>query len=476
MVGYQPLPTQDNAQDSPTVSSTTISQKVWSPLVRTCMQQATQKKKLKLLLLGTCIFLCGGFWVLVYSKQTTLITPKLHKIHRYILAKYTGDLSHISTLHPIDDAKLNSTFHPMIDRNYHVINNTCTHPINKVGFSKTHKTASSALQNILFRYGKEYNWTFALYEEGSQLGPPHNQYKLDEPFQSSWLDNLYWRPMVQQQGGYNAFAVHANWNKKEVEKILGKEAAYITILRNPVDQFESMYSYMRFEKHYNKTLHQFVEDVIKNEIDLPRVNSYLGRNQQFWDLGRKPRDIKTEGQVIKAIKEIEREFDLVLIAEDMESSLVLLSQVLCWPINHFTTLQVNTRKKSHQIEMSDEVREVLKEWLWQDEMLYTYFKQVLDRRKQNYGLEILESKVGELKKMNAQVKKVCVEGISNNEELSSEFKPWSNDIIGYKINESVSWCKYYGMVENRFIDLLRNTQRIRFQDWMLDQSESDETN
>ena len=33
------------------------------------------------------------------------------------------------------------------------------------------------------------------------------------------------------QGGYNAFAVHANWNKNEVEKILGKEAAYITILR-----------------------------------------------------------------------------------------------------------------------------------------------------------------------------------------------------------------------------------------------------
>lgn len=243
-----------------------------------------------------------------------------------------------------------------------------------------------------------------------------------------------------------------------------------------MDQFESMYSYMKFEKHYNKTLAQFVEDVIKNEIDLPRVNSYLGRNQQFWDLGRKPRDTKTEGQVIKAIKEIETEFDLVLIAEDMESSLVLLSQVLCWPINHFTTLQVNTRKKSHQISMSDEVREILKEWLWQDEMLYTYFKQVLDRRKQNYGIEILESKVGELKKMNEQVKKVCVEGISNNEELSSEFKPWSNDIIGYKINESVSWCKYYGMVENRFIDFLRNTQRIRFQDWMLDQPESDETN
>ena len=33
------------------------------------------------------------------------------------------------------------------------------------------------------------------------------------------------------------------------------------------------------------------------------------------------------------------------------------------------------------------------------------------------------------------------------------------------------------MVENRFIDFLRNTQRIRYQDWMLDQPEQeDETN
>ena len=51
-------------------------------------------------------------------------------------------------------------------------------PVTKIGFLKTHKTASSTVQNILMRYGRNSNWSFAMYATGSHLGPPGNQYNL----------------------------------------------------------------------------------------------------------------------------------------------------------------------------------------------------------------------------------------------------------------------------------------------------------
>jgi len=468
--GYQPLATEDSSESSDRGLKTRV--RVLNHVVKGITQLTSmQKKRARLWLLGTCVILCGGFWVLVYTSDNSLTSSKWHQIHRYIITKYKGGY-YSTNLHHVDQHKLNSTYSSMLEK-YKAHNNTCRTPATKVGFCKTHKTASSALQNILFRYGKDNNWTFAFYDEGSQLGPPHHQYNLIEPFVASWLDVVSWRPMVKQQG-YDAFAVHAMWNKAEVAKLLGKSAAYITILREPVEQFESMYSYMKFEKELGMTLQQYVDIVVKDDLPDRRIHTYLGRNQQLWDLGRKPKDTETEEQVIQVIKQIEKEFDIVLIAEDMDSSLVLLSQELCWPINHFTTLKVNTRIKSKQIAITDDVRNTLRDWLWAEQMLYDYFKQVLDRRKLNYGLKALEAKVDELRRMNAQVEKVCVEGTSlSHEELSAEFKPWSDDVIGYKINDSVPWCKYYGMVENRFIDLLRETQRGRFQDWMLNQPEED---
>ena len=56
-------------------------------------------------------------------------------------------------------------------------------PAGKIGFAKTHKTASSTVQNIFLRWGLQQGWNFALLTSGSHLGPPNNQYVLDQPFQ-----------------------------------------------------------------------------------------------------------------------------------------------------------------------------------------------------------------------------------------------------------------------------------------------------
>ena len=103
---------------------------------------------------------------------------------------------------------------------------------------------------------------------------------------------------------------------------------------------------------------------------IARVNSYLGRNQQLWDLGLPASQIQNQSRVEQKIAEIASDFDLVMIAEQFDESLVLLSDLLCWPLANMTSLKVNARKSSAVEKLSPKARDILREWLWADQMLY----------------------------------------------------------------------------------------------------------
>ena len=142
--------------------------------------------------------------------------------------------------------------------------------------------------------------------------------------------------------GYQAVVLHTMWSQQEVEKVLGKGAIYITILRDPVDQFESLYSFAHFESKLHENIEGFVRKYVEREhemprmngIEAPRMNGYLGRNQQLWDLGLT--DTSNFDLVKAKVQELDKNFHLVMIAEHFEESLVLLSHQLCWPLANMT--------------------------------------------------------------------------------------------------------------------------------------------
>ena len=57
---------------------------------------------------------------------------------------------------------------------------------------------------------------------------------------------------------YNIAACHTIWDQPEFEKLLGPEATYFTILRDPSDAFESLYSYMNFQGELRMGLSEFL--------------------------------------------------------------------------------------------------------------------------------------------------------------------------------------------------------------------------
>eukprot|EP00092_Neocalanus_flemingeri_P013696 GFUD01014772.1.p1 GENE.GFUD01014772.1~~GFUD01014772.1.p1 ORF type:complete len:468 (+),score=86.57 GFUD01014772.1:70-1473(+) len=344
---------------------------------------------------------------------------------------------------------------------------SCSDPVSKVGFMKTHKTASSTVQNILLRYGLNSDWNFVMLSSGSHLGPPSNQYSLTKPFSSAWIETVPWHAMAQDQG-YNIFALHTKWDQGEVERVLGSGAKYVTILRDPVDEFESLYNYVHFEKTFQMDLEQFVSTYVGGRRPIQRVSGYLGRNQQLWDLGMDKKDITNHEAVKLKIKQMDEDFDLVMIAEDFDSSLALLSDALCWPLVNMTSLKLNARKKSAIEKLSPKSRKILKDWLWADYMLYDYFKKELEQKKKVYGYQSLEEEVVKLQKLNDEVKADCVlEVVQNSKTLTSDFVPWSKDVLAFKINEEKDYCKYFGISENHFIEHLRQLQMDRLKMWSL---------
>lgn len=76
----------------------------------------------------------------------------------------------------------------------------------------------------------------------------------------------------------------------------------------------------------------------------------MGLNQQLFDLSV-DLDLNSvdKRDIGWHIRQLSQQFDLVLIAEYMDESLVLLSHLLRVPLNEVVSLKVNARKEENKV-------------------------------------------------------------------------------------------------------------------------------
>ena len=295
---------------------------------------------------------------------------------------------------------------------------------------------------VSFRHAYRSKLNVVVPKEGLYLGT-------DILFNRNLLEDAPWANL-----SFQIFTLHGRWNFIEVDQLMGSNTKYITVIRDPVDVFESFFGYSELHKFYGVNLTTFIENV-KDEPNSKfynrRRSNYIGRNQISWDFGVDPKDFDNMPAIRKKIFEIEKHFDLVMIAERMDESLVLLQDVLCWPTEHVTHLDLNQRKRENTVQLTDQQRQVLRTWLRADYAIYDYFREKFDQRvasarssaaldfnlDEREDLDYFDEKVLQLQIANDDLARRCVIDHVDTSQLSDAFRSTAHkprNTMGYAVN------------------------------------------
>lgn len=274
---------------------------------------------------------------------------------------------------------------------------TC-HSVGNVLFLKTHKTGGSSIANILLRFAKTRDLTVAL--------PRKQIFSFYWPwsFQVNFVDNV---PGSKP----NILCSHARYNQTTMRLIMPIDTKFITILRHPVSRFESAFLFEDFPSFLgissaSNPFYQFLQHIDKFK---PEINTmYTLRNGMSFDLGLEPEEFDKTEVITNFITSVEKDFQLVLIMEYFDESLILLKRLFCWSLDDIFYLKHNSRlhtlKKHH---IPRQFRNTFLEWNKADVVLYQHFNQTF-WKKVNSQDENFWSEVKLLKQKSLELEKECL--------------------------------------------------------------------
>lgn len=281
----------------------------------------------------------------------------------------------------------------------------CT-PKKHVLFLKTHKTGGSTVTNILNRFGDKRNLVFAL-----PSPPNHYKFGWTKPFDASYVD----RKLIPQSHP-DILCNHARFNEKQMKAVMPADTAFITILRDPLANFPSVFEYMDVayvSKLKGRTISQNI-DIFLHKVNDYFINyfrrvgsaSYLLRNGQFFDLGHKMQRVRKQKHVYPHIKQLERIFDFVLITEYFDESLILMKRKFCWELEDVVYFKFLERT-SGETQLSATAEEKIRTWSQADTILYEHFKERLTQEILKQGQDFYDE-VEQLREFNKKLREKCI--------------------------------------------------------------------
>lgn len=293
-------------------------------------------------------------------------------------------------------------------------------PHTHIMFLKTHKTASSTVLNMLYRFGEERGLRFAL-PLGYQLGYPL-------PFNAHRVKG-YRGPGAPE---FSIMGNHMRFNRAEVEKVMPADAFYFSIVRDPVALAESSFAYYKevapaFRKA--KSLGDFADNPRKYYD--PRLrNNHYARNLLWFDFGMDHNANFSIPLARLGEKMVKQVFKLILVSEYFDQSMILLRHALCWPLDAVVSFSLNARqlkpekvsnswvgkvaavqsqaKMPPNLSLTEDQREKLREWNALDWSLYQAFNRTFWEKIHKFGLARMEQEVALLRTRREDLARVCL--------------------------------------------------------------------
>lgn len=331
-------------------------------------------------------------------------------------------------------------------------------PVTNIMFLKTHKTASSTVLNILYRFAETHNLSVAL--------PAGPRFHLGYP----WFFVRRYVEGVRQDGPLRRFNImcnHLRFNPPEVQKVMPNGSLYFSILRDPVSQLESSFTYYRDyapafaaapsleaflaapRAYYNATLD---------------LRDACARNHMWFDLGFDPNAPPDDEAYVRArLAEAGRRFPLVLIAEHFDESMVLLRRRLRWRLDDVVSFKVNARGPGSVTRLTPEGRERARRWCALDWRLYRHFNRTFwAALRAELGPRRLRAEVAALRARRRELAALCLQDSApkNSSQITDRrlqpFQAGRAHILGYNLrpgldNETLRMCQRMVMPELQYM-------------------------
>ncbi|XP_076439190.1 uncharacterized protein LOC143278055 [Babylonia areolata] len=279
--------------------------------------------------------------------------------------------------------------------------NNTNEEIRHVFFLKVHKAASTTVMNVLYRFAVSRHLNVMLPRRGSSLSQTSPR----------WTQAVM--PLPRHAAHFDILCNHLVFSEPPIRHSLGKHARFIGIVREPFQQFLSAF-------HYYRNVHR--TGYLKRIPGKDPVASYLQNpgkyepkdmaksfthNRMSFDFGMNPIRMSDKRYINTYITYLERTFDLVMIKERFDESMLLMKRLLGWRLedvlyvknNVFTTPYLNFTYSSYQ-------KHVHRMFNAADYRLYENFKALFQSKVDNEG-ELFKKEVAAFVSLREQVEDFC---------------------------------------------------------------------
>ncbi|GFO37280.1 galactose-3-o-sulfotransferase 3 [Plakobranchus ocellatus] len=340
--------------------------------------------------------------------------------------------------------------------------------IRQVVFAKVHKAASSTVQNILLRFALARDLDVFLPIKGPVI---NDRGSAIEPEQ-----------MIRHPKGklFDILCSHVVYNRQILGQYFPDSAVRVAIIREPMRQALSALHYYAtvFPK---KTILAGIEKHRKNPFDgylkhpedfYPRSDricaepgSYISNRMSF-DLGFPAQNFvaskENDNKIELFLNELNQEFEIVLISDYFDESMVLLKRLLGWSIKDIVYLKVNVaeinRKSiwSQKPTLNSQTVKAFRSCNKLDYALYDFFLPIfLDKIKQQ---SYFKEELSYFKKVKGDIRTFCLNG-NLNKTLEISASEWS---AGFTIS---AWdCQLMSTDEIEMVEIVRSRQLKRYKD------------
>ncbi|XP_063688821.1 galactosylceramide sulfotransferase-like [Bolinopsis microptera] len=299
-------------------------------------------------------------------------------------------------------------------------------------FIRTHKCGTSTLVDVFYLRGvrKRLNFFMVPYERD--------------------INTLDYRSLLPPRPGsvYNMQCRHIIFQPDAEHTIMPKETSlYSTIVRSPVSQFKSAFSFFRNEfkmrlKYGDLSIDALIGhylDKISEPTEYTAPAISLSINSVAKDLGwdafnRRMMESTLQEKINAFIEHLDQEMDFVMITDRMDESLIILKEYLGWNMTDIMYLNYNVSPKP-KVTLSEETKARILKYQVIDAQIFDHFNKTFELHLHRVGREKVASQVNEFVEMRESFENKC---LNKNKTVSNPNASIKWEITEYGKNINVA--------------------------------------